>query len=156
MVTTIPAPRTTVLPQTPVSNATLTSRAFPVPYRLFSTSNAFTHPFVALPDNMNAYGVSGIAWSGYDYVTFAFIDKPRGSLTQTFTVPYAIWSMNITVVAEQPQYVGFRMVLCDAKTGAIITGAEILNRGNDLQECRSLLHRYVHDHQHTIRRPVPY
>jgi hypothetical protein len=117
---------------TPAStpNATLTPRPLEAPYRIFYTSNPFTHPVVTLPDNMNAYGTSDIPFSTSNYVTFAFIEEPQGGVTQTFTVPYDIWSMNITVIAErQPQYARFRMALCDANTGAIIKGAEILNGG---------------------------
>jgi len=123
VVTTGPAPA-------PAPNATLTPRPPDAPYRIFYTSNPFTHPVVTLPENMNAYGVSDIPWRGSNYVTFAFIEESHGGLTQTFTVPYEIWIMNITVVAErQPQYARFRMVLCDATTGSIIDGAEILNGG---------------------------
>lgn len=115
---------------TPTPNVTLTSRPPEAPYRIFYTSNPFTHPVVTLPENMNAYGTTDIPLTTSEYVTFAYIEEPRGGLTQTFTVPYAVWSMNITVVAErQPQYANFRVALRDAKTGAFINGAEIFNGG---------------------------
>jgi hypothetical protein len=132
VVTTAPVPviSGTIPVPVPNPNATLTSRPQNTPYRIYYTSNPFIHPVVTLPENMNPYGTSDITLNPTDYVTFAYIEESRGGLTQNFTVPYGIWTMNITVVAERlPQYAVFRMALRDAKTGALITGAEIVHGG---------------------------
>jgi hypothetical protein len=134
-----PVPATMTIPITPfpvnTSNASpvvsmATIRPDDPPYRIFYTSNPFTYPVVRLPDNMGTFGASDIPWRGENLVTFAFIEEPRGGVTQTFSVPYEIWMMNITVFAgPQPQYGRFRMALCNAKTGAILEGTEVLNYG---------------------------
>jgi hypothetical protein len=71
-------------------------------------------------------------------VPFAFIESTRGGLTEVFSVPYPVWAINTTVVAEnQPQYGNFRMALCYADTGGIIKGEEILNQGTSYRIIRS-------------------
>lgn len=132
-------PSTAPVPVTPFlvnsSNATHvvsppTIRPDDPPYRIFYTNNPFTYPVVKLPENMETFGASDVPWRDQEIVPFAFIEESRGGLTQTFSVPYEVWMLNITVVADrQPQYGRFRMALCDAKTGAILEGTEILNYG---------------------------
>ncbi len=125
-ITPLPVNSSDALPV--VSMATI--RPDDPPYRIFYTSNPFTYPVVRLPDNMETFGASDILWRGENLVAFAFIEEPHGGVTQTFSVPYEIWMMNITVFAgSQPQYGRFRMALCNAKTGAILEGTEILNYG---------------------------
>ena len=66
-----------------------------------------------------------------ELVPFAYIEEKRGGLTQEFTVPYPLWVLNISVIANtSPQYGNFRMLLCNASDGTIIEGAEILNHGS--------------------------
>jgi hypothetical protein len=58
-------------------------------------------------------------------IPFAYVDESRGGLTQTFSVPYEVWALNVSVTANRfPQYAMFRMVLCDAK-GNILQGSQI-------------------------------
>lgn len=130
---TPPVPTTlipvTILNMTPVVSVA-TTVPIPEPYRIFYTSNPFTYPVVRLPVNMETFGVSDNPLRSQKTVTFAFIEESRGGVTQTFSVPYDIWMMNISVDAgTHPQYGRFQMVLCDAKTGAVLEGADILYYG---------------------------
>ena len=110
----VPAPRPTVVP----------------PYRIFYSNKPLSYPVFTLPENMNIFGASDIPLRSNETVTFAYVEDTRGGLTQTFTVPYPVWILNTTVTSEiNPQYGNFRMVLCYAGNGTIVTGEEILNRG---------------------------
>jgi len=96
------------------------------PYRITYTSNPFTYPKIHLPDHMETFGASDIPLRENRSVTFAYMEGSGGGLTQVFTVPYEVWALNMTVTADRmPQYAMFKMVLCDAKTGAVLQGAEI-------------------------------
>jgi hypothetical protein len=109
---------------------TATPRPVNPPYRIFYTSNPFSHPVVRLPENMETFGASDILWKGQDLIPFAYLEESRGGVTGDFSVPYEVWMMNITMTADrQPQYARFRMALCDSKDGAFLEGVEILNRG---------------------------
>ncbi len=131
-VTAIP----TVSPEITVT-ATGTPRTVPVtditprepapPYRITYTSNPFTYPKIHLPDHMEAFGASDIPLRENRSVTFAYMEgSGGGGLTQVFSVPYEVWAVNMTVKADRmPQYALFRMVVCDAKSGAVLQGGEI-------------------------------
>lgn len=122
-----PTVQETVITPVPVSTPKTipTSRPPNEPYRIFYTSTPFSYPVVHLPDNMETFGSSDIPLRDGESVTFAYIEEPRGGLTQPFSVPYDVWEINITVKADrQPQYAMFRMVVCDAK-GKILDGAQI-------------------------------
>lgn len=129
---------TPVLPvtaATPIrATVTITPTAEPTiapPYRLFYNSSPFSYPRFKMPDNIYIYGAGDIPFRGREMVTFAFINESRGGLTQRFSVPYPVWSLNATVNAERtPQYGNFKMVLCYANNGTVIDGMEILNRGS--------------------------
>ncbi len=83
-----------------------------------------------LPVNMETFGASELPAKTLEWVPFAFIEETRGGLTEVFSVPYPVWVINSTVVAQtRPQYSSFRMALCSAESGEIIEGEEILNRG---------------------------
>ena len=100
------------------------------PYRIYYTSKPFTYPRFKLPDNMETFGASDIPLRNEELVPFAYVEDTRGGLTQNFSVPYPLWIINTTVIANlTPQYGNFRMALCYANTGSIIDGEEILNRG---------------------------
>ena len=125
----------TVSPEMTVA-ATGTPRTVPVtgitpqeprpPYRITYTSNPFTYPKIHLPDHMEAFCASDIPLRENRSVTFAYVEGTGGGLTQIFTVPYEVWAVNMTVHAERmPQYAMFKMVICDAKTGAVLQGGEI-------------------------------
>jgi hypothetical protein len=106
-------------------------RADDPPYRIFYTSKPFDNPRFKLPENMETFGASDIPLRNEVLVPFAYVEDTRGGLTQTFRVPYPIWIINTSVVANRtPQYGNFRMVLCYASNGSIIDGDEILNRGS--------------------------
>lgn len=116
---------TTEITPTPAPEVNLTSRLPDPPYRISYTNNPFTYPVVHLPSHMETFGSSDIPLREVSSVPFAYVEETRGGLTRTFSVPYEVWVLNITVTADQkPQYAMFRMVLCDAK-GNVLDGAEI-------------------------------
>ena len=129
--TRIPLPvQTVVTPpykeMTPVPRPTETAL-----YRIYYSEKPLSYPRLKLPEDMEIYGASDILKRNMELVPFAFIEEKRGGLTQRFSVPYPLWVMNISVVANtSPQYGNFRMVLCNASDGTIIEGVEILNQGN--------------------------
>lgn len=137
-----PEPTTvSMIPVTPVTTLiTITPRGTPTPapvptiappYRLFYNSTPFTYPRFKMPENMYIYGAGDIPLRGREMIPFAYISEARGGLTQKFTVPYPVWAINATVIADKtPQYGNFRMALCYANNGTIIDGMEILNRGS--------------------------
>lgn len=113
---------------------TLITPVFPkpdaLPYRIFYTDKPFTYPVYKMPDHMETFGASEIPWRTKEWVPFAFIENTRGGLTQVFSVPYPVWVINTTVIAEHhPQYSNLQLALCYADTGGIIEGEEILNQG---------------------------
>lgn len=108
------------------------------PYRIFYTDKPFSYPVYKLPENMVTTGASEVPRQTQEWVPFAVIENTRGGLTQVFSVPYPIWVINTTVVAEnQPQYANFRMALSYADTGGIITGEEIVNPGTSYRIVRT-------------------
>ncbi len=130
---------TTVLTQVPTLVATQVPAPITAPpYRIFYTSNPFSYPAYKLPDNLETFGASANLVYGSEMVPFAFVEDTRGGVTQKFSVPYPVWAMNITVMANRtPQYGNFRMVLSDATDGRVIDGGEILNRGSMYRIIRS-------------------
>jgi hypothetical protein len=136
--TVTPVLPTTVMPtQIPIETGmpTIEPTSEPVrpddlPYQIFYSSQPFTYPRFKLPDNMVTFGASDLPLRTERSVPFAFISESRGGLTQKFSVPYPIWVINTTVIANRtPQYGNFKMVLCYADNGTIIKGDEVLNRG---------------------------
>jgi len=131
--TLIPIP--TVTYQTTVSPTHLQLTPTPIPadappYQIFYSDKPFLYPVFKLPENMETFGGSDIISRSQEMVPFAFVDEKRGGLTQTFSVPYPVWILNTTVIANTtPQYGRFRMALCYAANGTLIEGEEILNRG---------------------------
>lgn len=134
-----PIPRQTPAPE-PVPLQTVTTEAISVPatprpddppYQIFYSDQPFSYPRFKLPENMVSYGASDIPLRTEESVPFAFVTESRGGLTQKFLVPYPLWVLNTTVIANRtPQYGNFKMVLCYANNGTIIEGEEILNRGS--------------------------
>jgi hypothetical protein len=100
-------------------------------YRIYYSEKPFSYPRLKLPQDMELFGASDILQRNMELIPFAFIEEKRGGLTQKFTIPYPLWVLNVSVVANtSPQYGNFRMVLCNASDGTIIEGVEILNQGN--------------------------
>jgi hypothetical protein len=100
-------------------------------YRIYYSEKPLSYQRLKLPEDMEIFGASDILKRNMELVPFAFIEEKRGGLTQRFSVPYPLWVLNISVVANtSPQYGNFRMVLCNASDGTIIEGVEILNQGN--------------------------
>jgi hypothetical protein len=100
------------------------------PYRIFYSSQPFTYPRFKLPENMETFGASDLPMRNEELVPFAYIEDTRGGLTQAFSVPYPVWVLNTTVIANRtPQYGNFKLALCYAANGTILNGDEILNRG---------------------------
>ena len=134
-----PAP--TPLPVPTVFNPTQVTpvyvRPTPIPvvtdaplYRIYYTDKPFLYPVYKLPENMETFGASDIVSRKQAMIPFAFVDEKRGGLTQTFSVPYPVWVINTTVIANTtPQYGKFQMALCNAKDGTILEAEEIFNRG---------------------------
>jgi len=129
--TTVPTTVPTVLPSpTPTPAVNQTPPLPPGPARILYTKNPFTYPVIHLPDRMETFGGSDRPLIANQTVTFAYVEGSGGGLTTVFTVPYEMWALNVSVNASSnPQYSDFRMVLCDAKTGAFITGGEVQNGG---------------------------
>jgi hypothetical protein len=128
-VTQFPASITTMLPDVspiPVETPVVT-KSSPPPYRIYYTDKPFTYPVYKMPDHMETFGASEIPWRNQEWVQFAFIEDTRGGLTQVFSVPYPVWVINTTVIAEHHPS-DLRIALCYADTGGIIEGEEILNR----------------------------
>lgn len=141
--TPLNTPPPTVVPVTtfiPIANVTpteiLTVTPTPrvpdaPPYQIFYTDNPFAYPNYKIPEEMVSFGSTDILFRDANMVPFAFVEDTRGGLTQTFSVPYPLWALNTTVIANRtPQYGNFRMVLSYASDGTIIEGEEILNRGS--------------------------
>jgi hypothetical protein len=100
-------------------------------YRIYYSEKPLSYQRLKLPEDMEIFGASDILKRNMELVPFAFIEEKRGGLTQSFSVPYPLWVLNISVVANtSPQFGNFRMVLCNASDGTIIEGVEILNQGN--------------------------
>ena len=109
-----------------------------LPYRIVYTDKPFTYPVYKLPENMVTTGASETPRQTLELVPFAFIENTGGGLTQIFSVPYPVWVINTTVIAEnQPQYANFRMALCYADTGGIIKGEEIVKPGTSYRIVRT-------------------
>lgn len=165
--TTVPAPEPTVVyavSPTPTPVVNLTPQPPGPPYRILYTNNPFTYPVIHLPDHMETFGASDIPLRDNATVSFAYVEDSRGGLTTIFSVPYEAWALNISVTANrQPQYAMFRMVLCDAKTGTIITGAEIQNGGTMYKVVRNsgsmyliISVAYVDSFRITLETPLSY
>ncbi len=139
-VTQTPAPAITVVTTEPTQapEVNQTPRPPDQPYRIFYSSTPFAYPVVHLPEHMETFSSSDIPLrGGGPSIPFAYVEEPRGGLTQPFSVPYDVWVMNISVKAElQPQHAMFRMVLCDAK-GNIITGSQIQYPGTMYKVART-------------------
>jgi hypothetical protein len=132
--TATPTANTTLIPLETVNPAPkpTSSRIRPddPPYRIYYSSTPFKYPNFRLPENMETYGASDIPQRNQELVPFAYVEDTRGGLTQSFSVPYPVWIINTTVIANRtPQYGNFRMALCYSSNGSIIEGEEILNRG---------------------------
>jgi hypothetical protein len=129
----VPGSSTTpVIPVTPISTRTpVPVPTVSPPYQIYYHSSPFTYPRFKMPDNLAIFGAGDIPFRSREMVNFAFVSESRGGLTQKFTVPYPVWVINTTVVANAtPQYGNFKMVLCYGNNGTVIDGIEILNRGS--------------------------
>jgi len=101
------------------------------PYRIYYSNDPFSYPKFKMPENLAIFGAGDLPLRGKTMIPFAFVTESRGGLTQKFHIPYGIWVINTTVIANRtPQYGNFKMVLCYAENGTVIDGAEILNRGS--------------------------
>jgi hypothetical protein len=139
----VPTPTPVPVPAAPIPSVTVVVTSPPLsvtptpqptvapPYRIYYTSNPFAFPRFKMPENMDTYGAGDLALRNREMVTFAYLADSRGGLTRNFSVPYPIWVINTTVVANRtPQYGNFKMALCYASNGSVIDGEEILNRGS--------------------------
>jgi len=116
-------------PSTPPVQS-VTTQPVILPTRILYTSSPLAYPIYLLPENLGTYGASDIPLRNRQMATFGYVTDTHGGLTNVFTVPYPIWAINTTVIANiSPQYGNYRMALCYAQNGTVITGDEILNRG---------------------------
>jgi hypothetical protein len=117
-----PVPQVQIMPTLQESRGSL--------HRITYTDRPYSYPLYKLPVNMETFGASELPAKTQEWVPFAYVEESRGGLTKVFSVPYPVWVINSTVVANiRPQYSVFRMVLCSAESGEIVEGEEILNRG---------------------------
>lgn len=101
------------------------------PYQIVYSNDPFSYPRFKMPDNLAIFGAGDLPLRGKTMIPFAFISESRGGLTQKFHVPYGLWVINTSVIANRtPQYGNFKMVLCFAENGTVVDGEEILNRGS--------------------------
>jgi hypothetical protein len=120
--TTVPTPLPVITPSPVPTDAPL--------YRIYFTDKPYTYPRFKMPESMSVFGAGDIPFRNQELVPFAYIEGSGGGLTQVFSVPYPVWVINTTVVADRnPQYARFWMVLCYASNGSILKGEEVLNRG---------------------------
>ncbi|OPX65221.1 MULTISPECIES: hypothetical protein [unclassified Methanoregula] len=134
--TTEPLPLPTIqksIPTTTVQSPIITTVSPNMPsrpVRILYTNKPFTYPVVKLPDRLDIYGESDIRRPGQDTVTFAYLEESRGGLSQVFTVPYPVWTMDIRVIDNvTPSVANFRMALCYAANGTVIDGVELNHPG---------------------------
>ncbi len=132
--TAAPLPSPSAVAVTPVIPTTVPAPV-PIPaaeasYRIRYTDKPFTYPVVRLPESLEHIGESDIRRSGQDTVTFAYMAESRGGLSQVFTVPYPVWTMDIRVYDNvTPNIASFRMALCYAANGTAIDGIELIHPG---------------------------
>ena len=106
----------------------------PEPQRIYFSGRPMEFPVQQVPPRLDLYG-SDTPFKDPRTVTFAYIDgtpvNSNGGITQEFNVPYRLWMLNISVMANiDPTEVWFRIALFHASNGTIIDGGEILNRGS--------------------------
>ncbi len=65
------------------------------------------------------------------WIPVGILEQRRGGVSTTFRVPETpFWRISIDVTADRfPGQAQFRYVLCDAGTGSILDGGEVLGRG---------------------------
>lgn len=101
------------------------------PYQIYYSNDPFSYPKFKMPDTVATFGAGDLPLRAKTMIPFAFVTESHGGLTQKFRVPYGIWVINTTVIANRtPQYGNFKMVLCFAENGTVVDGEEILNRGS--------------------------
>jgi hypothetical protein len=117
----VSTPSPTTITQSPLEN--------PEPQRIFYSTRPAEYPNSWLSSRMDLYG-SDMPWKDPHTVIFAYIEGSKGGITQEFYVPYGLWMINISVMANRnPTEVWFRTALCYASNGTIIDGGEMLNGG---------------------------
>ncbi|MGC9434732.1 MAG: hypothetical protein ACP5C4_01395 [Methanomicrobiales archaeon] len=121
---------TEVPPGVPVTPPVTTAPATGV-FRIDYVDDFFSYPCYRLPDNLSTYGGSeSPAWKGGTR-TIARLDEERGGVSEIFIVHCPVWRLNCTVTAEiEPGKAQFRMMLVDARTGAIMDAGELLGAGH--------------------------
>jgi hypothetical protein len=128
---------TTLATRTPAETPSLSLTPVP-PYRIYYTDKPFSYPVVRLPDRLDMFGESDIKRSGQDIVTFAYVADSRGGLTQVFSVPYPVWTMDIRVFDNATPNTGsFRMALCYAANGTVIDGVELIHPGTAFKKIQT-------------------
>lgn len=122
-----PTPVSTGVPYTPPAT---TAPAIEI-YRINYVDDFYSYPCYRLPDNLSTYGGSETpAWKG-EARTIARMDEVRGGVSEIFVVHCPVWRLNCTVTAETvPGQAHFRMMLVNARTGAIIDAGEIRGAGH--------------------------
>ncbi len=143
----LPTPETHAVPATPDPTPEK-----PDPVRITYTQNHLPYPVHILPPNMNVFGASDPDWQWRykEVVVFAFLEESVGGLTETFSVPYAVWRVNSSLNATTtPQYALLQWVLVDAETGKILEGGE-LHHGGRMTKTVQVSHTGMYFIVHTL------
>jgi hypothetical protein len=95
-------------------------------YRIRYETRIQKYPYPYLPGNLSSFGGSDPLWKTQEVIEFAYIEEASGGITKPFSVPYPVWRLNCTVIADKkPAGAQFRMALFDAETQNLIEGAEL-------------------------------
>lgn len=115
----------------PVTTPPITTPPAPGVFRIDYVDDFFSYPCYRLPDNLSTYGGSeSPAWKGGTR-TIARLDEGRGGVSEIFVVHCPVWRLNCTVTAEtEPGNAQFRMMLVNARTGAIMDAGELRGAGH--------------------------
>jgi len=105
----------------------------PEPQKIYFSGRPMEFPVQRVPPRLDLFG-SDTPFKDPRTVTFAYIEGApvnlNGGITQEFNVPYGLWMVNVSVMANSdPTEVWFRWALLYASNGTIIDGGELLNRG---------------------------
>jgi len=124
-------PSQTEIPLTTPTPAESKTHSLITPSQIYYERNYFSYPLFIFPE-YSIYFEAGSdpPWKGSGVVEFAYMNEATGGVTQLFSVPYRLWKINCTVIAEtNPGYAKIKWMLVNAKNGAVIKGAEYYGSG---------------------------
>lgn len=79
-----------------------------------------------------SYTTAHKAFTTIEWIPIGILEQSRGGVSTTFTVPKTpFWRIRTEVTADRfPGQAQFRYILCDAETGAVIDGGEVIGSGS--------------------------